>query len=529
MGGIRPFILDEPRPHPLGDSPVVPSSLSAAEIKTNLLSGLTVALALVPEAIAFALVAHVNPLVGLYAAFLMCFITSAFGGRPGMISGATGSTAVVMVGLVVQHGVEYLFAAIVLTGILQIIFGLLRFGKFIRMVPHPVMLGFVNGLAIVIALAQLGHFKIRDASGQQHWIGGAQLYTMIGLIALTMLIIYLMPRLTKAIPSSLAAILVIALGSNFAGLHTRTVGDMASIHGGLPRFHLAAVPYDFATLRIILPYAFILAGVGLIETLLTLNLVDEITDTRGRPNRECLAQGAGNILSGFLGAMGGCAMIGQTMINVTAGARRRLSGITAAVCLLCFVLFGYPLIERIPIAALVGVMFVVSQKTFAWGTFKVFGKVPKHDAFVIVAVTSITVFTDLATAVVLGILIAALVFAWEHAKQVTAQTYVNEFGMKVYELTGTVFFASVATFLDLFTPASDPADVIIDFKHARVMDHSGLEALDGLAEKYEVAGKNLQLRHLSPDCYELLQRAKAMIRVNVLEDPRYHVADNKLG
>ncbi len=502
---------------------------NAAEIKTNLLSGLTVALALVPEAIAFALVAHVNPLVGLYAAFIMCCVTAAFGGRPGMISGATGSMAVVMVALVVQHGVEYLFAAIVLTGLLQVAFGLLRLGKFIRMVPHPVMLGFVNGLAIVIALAQLGHFKARDAAGVEHWIVGTQLMTMIGLIVVTMLIIYLLPKLTTGVPSSLVAIVVVAVGSIAAGIHTRTVGDMASIRGGFPKFHLAAVPYNLATLKIIVPYAFILAGVGLIETLLTLNLVDEMTDTRGQPNRECLAQGAGNIISGFFGAMGGCAMIGQTMINVSAGARRRLAGITAGICLLSFVLFGSSLIERIPIAALVGVMFVVSEKTFEWGTFKVFGKVPKHDALVVVAVTLVTVFTDLATAVVLGILIAALVFAWEHAKQIAVQTRIDDEGRKIYELNGTLFFASTAQFQTLFTPQTDPDDVIIEFRQARVADHSALQAIDGLAERYQSAGKRLHLRHLSPDCYELLQNARSMIEVNLMEDPRYHVADSKLG
>lgn len=504
-------------------------SLNITEVKTNVLSGLTVALALVPEAIAFALVAHVNPLVGLYAAFIMCLVTSVFGGRPGMISGATGSMAVVMVALVVQHGVEYLFAAVVLTGVLQIIFGLLRLGKFIRMVPHPVMLGFVNGLAVVIFLAQLGHFKEKDAAGAEHWMAGTQLYVMLGLIAATMLIIYLLPKLTKAIPSSLVAILVVALVVIFTGIHTKTVGDMASIRGGLPKFHLAAVPYDFATLKIVLPYAFILAGVGLIETLLTLNLVDEMTDSRGRPNRECLAQGAGNILSGFFGAMGGCAMIGQTMINVSSGARRRLAGITAGLCLLSFILFTSSLIERIPIAALVGVMFVVSEKTFEWGTFKVFGKVPKHDIFVIVVVTLITVFTNLATAVILGVLIAALVFAWEHAKQIAVQTRIDEQGRKIYELSGTVFFASVSQFQTLFTPKEDPADVIIEFRNAKVMDHSALEAIDSLAEKYQEAGKNLHLRHLSHDCYDLLHKAKEMIEVNLMEDPRYHVADDQIS
>ncbi|MDE1178783.1 MAG: SulP family inorganic anion transporter [Edaphobacter sp.] len=505
------------------------TSLSASEVKTNLLSGLTVALALVPEAIAFALVAHVNPLVGLYAAFIMCFLTAAFGGRPGMISGATGSTAVVMVALVLQHGVQYLFAAVVLMGVLQVIFGLLRLGKFIRMVPHPVMLGFVNGLAIVIFLAQFGHFKVKDAAGVEHWMAQPQMMVMLGLIAVTMAIIYLLPKLTTAVPSSLVAIIVVASIVIFSGLHTRTVGDMASIRGGFPPFHVPAVPWNLATLRIVLPYAFILAGVGLIETLLTLNLVDEITQTRGRPNRECLAQGAGNIVSGFLGAMGGCAMIGQTMINISSGARRRLSGITAGLCLLSFILFGSSLIERIPIAALVGVMFVVSEKTFEWGTFRVFGKVPRHDALVIIAVTVVTVFTDLATAVILGILISALVFAWEHAKRIGAKTRTDEMGRKIYELNGTLFFASAASFGELFTPADDPDDVIVEFRSARVADHSALEAIDRLAERYQQMGKTLHLRHLSADCQELLQRARPLIEVNLLEDPQYHVADDRLG
>lgn len=503
--------------------------LSFGEAKTNLLSGLTVALALVPEAIAFALVAHVNPLVGLYAAFIMCLITAAFGGRPGMISGATGSTAVVMTALVLQHGTQYLFATIILVGLLQILFAVFRLGKFIRMVPHPVMLGFVNGLAIVIALAQLGHFKTGYGPGVHSWIQGAELYRMIGLIVVTMLIIYLLPRLTKAVPSALAGIVVVALLAHFTGIHTKTVGDMASIHGGLPPFHLPAVPFNFATLAIVFPYALIIAGVGLLETLLTLNLVDEMTDSRGRPNRECMAQGAANFLCGFFGAMGGCAMIGQTMININAGARKRLSGITAAVFLLIFILFTSSLIEKIPIAALVGVMFVVSEKTFEWSSLRVIGKVPRHDAFVIIAVTVVTVFTNLATAVALGVIIAALVFAWEHAKQISVRVNNNEATRKVYELQGSLFFASTKNFQDLFTPKDDPQEVIIEFRHAKVMDHSALEAIDGLADRYRQLGKRLHLRHLSPDCYELLQKAKDMVEVNLAEDPRYHVADNQLG
>jgi sulfate permease, SulP family len=504
------------------------SLLSYSEAKTNLLSGLTVALALVPEAIAFALVAHVNPLVGLYAAFIMCLITASFGGRPGMISGATGSTAVVMVALVVQHGVEYLFAAVVLMGVLQIAFALFRLGKFIRMVPHPVMLGFVNGLAILVFRAQFGHFKIRNANGTEHWMSEPQLVVMAALIVATMLVIYLFPKLTRAFPPSLAAILVIAMLVIFSGIHTKTVGDMSSIHGAFPKFHLPAVPWNLGTLWIVLPYSLVLAGVGLIETLLTLNLVDEITETRGRPNRECLAQGTANVVSGFFAAMGGCAMIGQTMINIGSGARRRLSGITAALCLLSFILFCSSLIERIPIAALVGVMFMVCEKTFEWGTFQVFGKIPKQDAMVIVAVTVATVFTNLATAVILGILIAALVFAWEHAKQLSVHTHMEK-GCKVYELTGTLFFASVANFQELFDARNDPAEVIVEFLHARVADHSAIEAIERLGQKYQQAGKHLRLRHLSPDCYELLRKAKSMVEINVFEDPRYHVADNQLS
>jgi SulP family sulfate permease len=505
------------------------SDFTISEVKTNLLSGITVALALVPEAIAFSLVAHVNPLVGLYGAFIMCLVAAIFGGRPGMISGATGSMAVVMVALVVQHGVQYLFATIILAGLLQLMFGLFRLGKFIRMVPHPVMLGFVNGLAIVIFMAQMPHFKVMAPGGGEHWMAGTPLYVMCGLVALTMLIVYLAPKLTRAIPSSLIAIVIISLGTIFLGTHTKTVGDMASIRGGFPRFHIPSVPFNLATLHIIVPYAFILAGVGLIETLLTLNLVDDITDSRGRPNRECIAQGAGNFICGFFGGMGGCAMIGQTMINVNSGGRKRLAGITAGLCLLSFVLFTSSLIERIPVAALVGVMFVVAEKTFEWGTFNAFGKVPKHDLFVIVAVTLVTVFTDLAMAVVLGILIAAVVFAWEHAKDIKVATRIDTEGRKIYELSGTIFFASTANFQNLFTPQEDPEDVIIEFKQARVMDHSALEAIDGLADKYAQLGKQLHLRHLSADCRELLHRAGSMVEVNVMEDPRYHVADDLIS
>ena len=502
---------------------------SLNEARTNVLSGLTVALALVPEAIAFALVAQVHPLVGLYAAFMVSLITSLFGGRPGMISGATGSLAVVMVALVVTHGVEYLFATVVLMGVLQILFGLAKFGKFIRMVPHPVMLGFVNGLAIVIFLAQMSHFKVTTTDGSTTWMSGAPLYTMLGLIALTMAIIYLLPRLTRIIPSTLAAIAATSALVIFAGIETKTVGDLASIAGGLPQFHLPGVPFNLETLKIIFPYSVILAAIGLIESLLTLNLIDTMTQTRGKPNRACVGQGVANVVTGFFGGMGGCAMIGQSMINVTNGALKNISGIAAALFLLCFILFASEWIEMIPLAALIGLMFVVSEKTFEWGSFNLFGKVPKTDIVVGLTVAVVTVLTDLAIAVIVGIIISSLAFAWEHAKNIEVRVTTEEHGWKVYDLHGSLFFASAQSFLNLFTPQADPQEVVIDFKNARVKDHSGLEAIDQLAERYTRLGKKLHLRHLSPDCLELLDKAKGMVELNVLEDPNYHPADNRLG
>ncbi len=501
------------------------SNYTPARVKLCVLSGLTVALALVPEAIAFAFVAHVHPLTGLYAAFMVGLITAVFGGRPGMISGATGALAVVMVALVVQHGVEYLFATVVLMGVLQVLFGVLKLGKFIRMVPFPVMVGFVNGLAVVIFLAQLGHFRTPEGE----WMSGMGLWTMLGLIALTMAIIYLLPRLTRVVPSTLAGIVFVSLLVIYAGIDTKTVGDMASIEGGLPQFHLPAVPLTWETLEIIFPYSLILAAIGLIESLLTLNLIDEMTDSRGMPNRECVAQGSANVVTGFFGGMGGCAMIGQSMINVGNGATQRLSGIAAALFLLSFILFLSDWIEMIPLAALVGLMFVVSEKTFEWGSLTTLRRVPKSDAFVVVAVTLITVFTDLAIAVVTGVIISALVFAWQHAKHIEVKIGRNAQGWKIYNLHGSLFFASTANFQYLFTPAEDPDEVVIVFRHAKVMDHSAVEAIDALAERYRKAGKRLHLRNLSPDCLELLTNAKEMVELDVAADPHYHIADDKLG
>ncbi len=497
--------------------------------KNDILSGLTVSLALVPEAVAFAFVAGVGPLTGLYAAFMVGLITSAIGGRPGMISGATGALAVVMVSLVATHGEQYLFATVVLMGLLQMLAGVFKLGKFIRLVPHPVMLGFVNGLAIVIFLAQLEQFKVIGADGVKVWLSGEPLYLMLALVALTMAIIMFLPRLTRAVPSSLAAIVGVSLLVIGFNLDTRTVGDVASIAGGLPSFSIPSVPMTWETLEIIFPYAVILAAIGLIESLLTISVIDELTDTTGQNNRECVAQGVANTVTGFFGGMGGCAMIGQSMINVNSGGRGRLSGLVAALMLLVFILFASSLIEQIPLAALTGVMFMVVIGTFEWSSLRILNKIPVSDAFVLILVSAVTVWTDLAVAVIVGVIVSALVFAWEHAKHIRAELRMNEAGSKVYELHGPLFFGSVSHFMALFDAKGDPEDVIVDFRYSRVCDHSGLEAIDTLAERYTKAGKKLHLRHLTEECRSLLSRAKDLVEVNVMEDPHYHVASDRLG
>ena len=495
-----------------------------ARIKTELLSGLTVALALVPEAVAFAFVAHVHPLVGLYAAFIVGLVTALFGGRPGMISGATGALAVVMVTLVLNHGIEYLFATVVLMGIIQVLAGVARLGKFIRMVPYPVMLGFVNGLAIVIFLAQLGQFKIASPDGTLDWLGGSALYLMVGLVGVTMAVIVLAGRYLKFIPAPLVGILVTTAIVTFFDLDVRRVGDLASIAGDLPSFHIPSVPLNLETLGIIFPYAVILAAIGLIESLLTLNLVAEITETHGHASQECAAQGAANIITGFFGGMGGCAMIGQSMINIESGGRTRLAASAAALFLLGFILFGSGAIEQIPLAALVGVMFMVVISTFAWSSFRIMHKIPRPDAFVLVLVSLVTVFSDLAVAVIVGVIFSALVFAWKASRRIAAQTEIDDAGRKIYKINGLLFFGSIESFSALFDPKSDPGEVIVDFAGSRVLDHSGLQAIDSLAEKYERAGKSLQMRHLSGDCRKLLKKAGTLVRASEVEDPKYGVA-----
>ncbi|MEM9066019.1 MAG: SulP family inorganic anion transporter [Planctomycetota bacterium] len=591
-------------------SPVIDlrSGLSGSP-KSDILSGLTVALALVPEAVAFAFLAGVPPLVGLYAAFIMCLITAVLGGRPGMISGATGAMGVVVVSLVADHGIGYLFPAVVLCGLLQILVGLFKLGRFIRIVPHPVMLGFVNGLAIVILLAQFGSFKTLGGDGAMTLLEGSRLWMMLGFVVLTMAIIAFLPKITRAVPASLAAIVAVSVAAvviNSSASDTDgageppprpllTVGDMlldstraaavttaqrekdrslleaasesmpagvrpiasetgpiaplsqgeidaaiasvdaetTGIAGGLPRpawLDFTMPPFAWATLWIILPYSLILAGVGLIESLMTLTLVDELTETRGRSNRECLGQGVANVTCGFFGGMGGCAMIGQSLINVKAGGRGRLSGITAAVALLMFILFLAPLIEAVPMAALVGVMFMVVIGTFEWTTLQTWRRVPRADVLVMMIVAGYTVLMhDLATAVIIGVAVSALVFAWNKSKHLIADISYNDEGSKIYQLHGMLFFGSVTRFRDLFTPADDPDDVVIDFYFSRVYDQSGLEAINALADRYQKLGKRLHLRHLSADCRRLLDRAGELVEVNISEDPHYHVATERAG
>lgn len=497
-------------------------------IKNDILSGITVSFVLVPEAVAFAFVAGVDPLVGLYAGFIIGIITALIGGRPGMVSGATGAVAVVLVDLVSDHGLEYLFATVVLMGVIQVLCGVTKLGKFIRLIPAPVMFGFVNGLAIVIGLAQLSAFKNIQADGSRTWMQGSELGIMIGLVGLTMLIMHYLPKFTKAIPSALGAIIVVTLISLFV-VDTNTVGDIASVAGGFPSFHIPEVPFTWGALKIILPTAIVLAAIGLIESLLTLTLIDEMTGTRGRGNRECVGQGVANIVTGFFGGMGGCATIGQSIINVNSGGRGRLSALTGAIGLLLFILVASDLIEMVPMAALTGVMFMVVVKTFEWSSFRAMKRIPKSDSFVIVTVSIVTVFTDLAVAVGVGIVISALVFAWKSASKMTLKSSTGKNGEKVLTIEGHLFFASTTQFKELFDPKKDPEDTYLDFQYTVVHDHSGLEAIHAVSEKYKAEGKRLHLLHLSNDCKILLEKAGDLVEVNVVEDPKYHVALNELG
>ncbi len=492
--------------------------------RTEILAGLTVAMTMIPESLSFAILAGFPPLVGLYAAFIMGLVTAIFGGRPGLISGGAGATVIVLIALMKSHGLEYVFAAVALAGVIQILIGLFRLGKFIRLVPQPVMFGFVNGLAIIIFMSQLEQFKTM-VNGESVWLSGNPLYVMLGLVALTISIVLLFPKISKAIPASLVAIMVVfGLVLGF-GIETKTVADIASVSGGFPPFHIPQIPLTWETLELIFPYALVMSSVGLTEGLLTLNLVDEITRTKGKGNRECIAQGSANLLNGFFFGMGGCPMIAQTLVNLSAGSRARLSGIVASITILIIVLFGAPVIEKLPMAALVGVMIMVSIGTFEWISFRIINKMPKHDIFVGILVAIITIVVhNLALAVLIGVIISALVFAWESAKRIRAKKYIDQEGAKHYEIYGPLFFASTTAFAEKFDVSNDPDEVIIDFRESKIADMSAIDAVNKITERYAKEGKKLHIRHLSADCRQLLKNAEDIIEVNIIEDPTYKVA-----
>ena len=495
--------------------------------RTEILAGLTVAMTMIPESLSFAILAGFPPLVGLYGAFIMGLVTAVFGGRPGLISGGAGATVIVLIALMKSHGLEYVFGAIALAGVLQIIVGLLKLGKFIRLVPQPVMYGFVNGLAIVIFMSQLEQFKI-NINGKTEWLSGTPFLMMAGLVALTISIVMLLPKITKKIPASLVAIAVVFAIVMIFNIDTKQVEDIASINGSLPPFHIPNIPFNLETLQIIFPYAMIMAAVGLTEGLLTLNLVDEITGTKGNSNRECIAQGGANILNGFFFGMGGCPMIAQTLVNLSAGARARLSGIIAALTILMIILVGAPVIGKLPMAALTGVMIMVAVGTFEWASLRIFKRMPKSDIFVMIVVMLITVFLhNLALAVLIGVIISALVFAWDNAKRIRARKHLDENGVKHYDIYGPLFFGSVTGFAEKFDVANDPEEVIIDFAESRVVDMSAIEALNAITHRYHHAGQMARLQHLSADCITLLKNAEAIIEVNILEDPEYLVTEKK--
>ncbi|KAA0128895.1 SulP family inorganic anion transporter [Chryseobacterium sp. SN22] len=496
--------------------------------KNELLAGLTVAMTMIPESLSFAILAGLSPLTGLYAAFMMGLVTAVFGGRPGMVSGGAGATIVVLIALIKSHGIDYLFATVILAGILQMLVGIFKWGKFVRLIPQPVMYGFLNGLAVIIFMAQVEQFKITGADGITSWMQGTPLYIMSGLVVLTIAIVYLFPKITKAVPASLVAIVFIfAVVAGF-NINTKTVADIASISGSLPRFHLPGIPFSLETLQIIFPYALIMAGVGLIESLLTLSMVDEITNSKGNANKESVAQGLANITNGFFGGMGGCAMVAQTLVNLNAGSRARLSGIIASVTILIIILVGAPFIEKIPMAALVGVMMMVAISTFQWVSISIINKMPKSDIFVGITVALVTiVLHNLALAVLVGVVISALVFAWDNAKRIRARKHTDENGTKYYEIFGPVFFGSVTAFTDKFDPVNDPEQTVIDFRESRIVDMSAIDALDKLSKRYAQHNKKLHLKHLSEDCRKMLKNAEAVIEVNIQEDPTYKVMPEK--
>lgn len=498
-------------------------NFSKVNFKNEILAGLTVSMTMIPESLSFAIVAGLTPLMGLYAAFLMGIVTAILGGRPGLVSGGAGATIVVLMALIVSHGVEYLFATIILAGLIQILVGVFKLGKFVRLIPQPVMYGFLNGLAIIIFMAQVEQFKVLE-NGVSTWMSGSSLFVMVGLTLLTVFIVLGFPKLTKAVPASLVAIIAITSLVFFTGTETKKVLDIASVSGSLPSFHIPMVPFNWETLEVVFPYALVMAGVGLVESLLTLSMVDEITNTKGNSNREAMAQGTANIVNGFFGGMGGCAMVAQTLVNLDAGARTRISAVVGAMGVLAVILVGGPVIEQIPMAALVGVMMMVSIGTFQWASLKVITKMPKSDVIVGVVVAAITVLLhNLALAVLIGVIISALVFAWDNAKRIRARKSIDALGNKVYEIYGPLFFGSTSTFIEKFDVQEDPEIVIVDFKESRVVDMSAIEILNKLTEKYAKVNKKVVLRHLSRDSVRLLENAKGIIEVNIEEDPTYKV------
>ncbi|WP_175621538.1 SulP family inorganic anion transporter [Chryseobacterium schmidteae] len=497
-------------------------------LKNEVLAGFTVAMTMIPESLSFAILAGLSPLTGLYAAFMMGLVTAVLGGRPGMVSGGAGATIVVLIALIKSHGVEYLFATVVLAGIFQLFVGVFKLGKFVRLIPQPVMYGFLNGLAVIIFMAQVEQFKIVDANGVVGWLQGSSLYVMLGLTALTIAVVYFFPKITKVVPASLVAILVVFGVVLGFGINTKTVADIAKISGSLPSFHIPKLSFSLETLKIIFPYAMIMAGVGLIESLLTLSMVDEITNSKGNANKESVAQGLANITNGFFGGMGGCAMVAQTLVNLNAGSRARLSGIIASITILIIILVGAPFIEKIPMAALVGVMMMVAISTFQWVSIRIVNKMPKSDIFVGITVALITiVLHNLALAVLVGVIISALVFAWDNAKRIRARKHIDENGIKHYEIFGPLFFGSVTAFTDKFDPENDPEQVVIDFKESRIVDMSAIDALDKLSKKYAQQNKKIHLKHLSEDCRKMLKNAEAVIEVNIQDDPTYKVMPEK--
>lgn len=497
--------------------------LNSINFKNEILAGLTVSMTMIPESLSFAILAGLSPLTGLYAAFLMGIVTAFLGGRPGMVSGGAGATVIVLIALAKAYGVQYLFAAVVVAGLLQLLTGIFRLGKFVRLIPQPVMYGFLNGLAIIIFMAQVQQFKIVGA-GVETWMSGHALLVMAGLTLLTILIVIFFPKLTKAVPASLVAIIAVFIVVYLFNIDTKKVVDIASVSGAFPSFRMPDIPFNVHTLQVVFPYALVMAGVGLIESLLTLNMVDEITNTKGNPDREAIAQGAANITNGFFAGMGGCAMVAQTLVNIGSGARTRISSIIGALGILVVILVGGPVIEQIPMAALVGVMMMVAIGTFQWASFRIIRKMPKSDIFIGMLVAAITVaLHNLALAVLVGVVIAALVFAWDNAKRIRARKSVDKEGNKIYEIYGPLFFASTTSFSEKFDICNDPEKVIIDFKESRVADMSAIEALKKIIEKYDQQGKTIVLRHLSEDCVRLLDNASGFIEVNIEEDPTYQV------